>query len=377
MTVVRRFLDWLEDKFLLRANRIPALDGIRGWSIIMVFGVHFFARYQPKFYFTEPGGAAWAFLTVAHAGSFGVDLFFFLSGLLVYKSIMNKKPGALRFFYDRYRRLLPVIVFVTIYVAADTEWTKLFDNLFFLSIFNSPLIHFFTWPLVYEMYFYVLCAVLFIGCRRIAFTRSWPFFFLLVAALVFCEFEVNFRISFARFLGFFYGVALARLMADARLLAYLKRLPRLTWLVGLILFLYCRWLWGTGYFMAAHGNEHIKNLLFFSAVNGSLFLITASVLTRPSLLSRVFCFLPLRFIGIISYSLFMTHVLTMQIAQNVLRISTTGVWSMLANYVTTLACALGLAAFSFYYLERPYFVRHPLPTRPRCGEGATTGATSL
>ncbi len=362
-TAARRLLDWLEDVFLLRANRIPALDGIRGWAIVMVFGVHFFARYQPKFYFTEPGGLPWGLLTLAHAGSFGVDLFFFLSGLLVYKSISRKKPGALRFLFDRYRRLLPVIVFVTLYVAADTERTKLFDNLFFLSLFDSPLIHFFAWPLVYEMYFYVLCAALFIGCRRFSFTSGWPFFFAVVTALVVCEFEVRFRISFARFLGFFYGVALARLMADPRGLAYLKRLPRLTWLVGLLLFFYCRWLWGTGYFMAAPGNEHVKNLLFFAAVNGSLFLVVASALTRQSPLTRFFCFTPLRFVGIVSYSLFMTHVLAMQIAQNVLRVPVGGVWSMLANYALTLACALGLATFSFYYLERPYFAPPPRPTQ--------------
>lgn len=369
MQRLRGWLDSLEDMFLLRSNRIPALDGVRGWAILMVFNVHFFARYQPKFFFTEPDGALWSLLTIVHSGSFGVDLFFFLSGLLVYKSITNKKPGVLRFLYDRYRRLLPVIIFITLYVAADTERTKLFDNLFFLGIFNAPLIHFFTWPLTYEMYFYVLCAALFIAGRRFRFTAGWGFFFLLVAVLVYCEFTVKFRISFARFLGFFYGVALARLMADGRARALLTRLPRPTWLVGLALFVYCRWLWGSGYFMAAPGNDHVKTLLFFGAVDLSLFLIVASVLTRESLLTRIFSFLPLRFLGVISYSLFMTHVLAMQIAQNVFRIPVTGVWSMLANHVVTLAFAVGLACFSFSYLERPYFVppgkpqrRIPVPT---------------
>lgn len=357
----RRLRDRLAENFLLRGARIPALDGIRGWAILMVFNVHFFARYQPKFYFTEPGGAAWTALTIIHSGSFGVDLFFFLSGLLVYKSLMAKPVGALRFLYDRYRRLLPVIVFVTLYVAADTPPRRLFDNLFFLNIFNEPPIHFFTWPLVYEMYFYVLCAAVFIGCRRLRFVAGWPFFFALVTALIVCEFEVRFRISFSRFLGFFWGVALARLLAGEAGRRALAALPSWTWAVGLGLLLYCRWLWGSGWFMAAGGNEHLKNLLFFSAVNASLFLITASVMTRASMLSRIFSFTPLRFLGIISYSLFMTHMLALQITQNVVGIPVTNVWSMLANHAVTVLAATGLAMFSFYYLERPYFIRPASP----------------
>ncbi len=360
MSYIQYCIARFEASFQLQTNRIPALDGIRGWAILMVFNVHFFARYQPKFYFTDPGSLPWSLFTVVHAGSFGVDLFFFLSGLLVYKSLMTKQPGALRFLYDRYRRLLPVIIFVTLYVAADTPPKKLFDNIFFLGVFDSPLIHFFAWPLIYEMYFYMLCAVLFIGLGRYQATSGWAFFFCIVATLVVLEFEVKFRISFSRFLGFFWGVALSRLMGNQTTLAYLKRLPRLTWLVGLALFAYCRWLWGTDWFMTAGGNEHVKNLLFFAAVDGALFLIVASVLTRPSILTRIFCFKPLRFLGVISYSLFMTHMLAMQIAGNLCPIQVASPWSMLANHAVSLAAAMGLATFSFSYLERPYFVR-PVP----------------
>ena len=134
------------------------------------------------------------------------------------------------------------------------------------------------------------------------------------------EFEVRFRISFSRFLGFFWGVALARLLAVEAGRRALAALPSWTWAVGLGLLLYCRWLWGSGWFMAAGGNEHLKNLLFFSAVNASLFLVTASVMTRASILSRIFSFTPLRFLGIISYSLFMTHMLALQITQNLVGI---------------------------------------------------------
>ena len=362
MARLQSFLVAFGDVFQLHASRIPALDGIRGWAILMVFNVHFFARYQPQFYFTEPDSTPWTILTILHAGSFGVDLFFFLSGLLVYKSITAKKTGALHFLYDRYRRLLPVIIFITLYVAADTKPPRLFDNLFFLNIFDLPPIHFFTWPLVYEMYFYVLCAGVFIALRRFRLISGWPFFFTLVLACIVCEFEFRFRISFSRFLGFFWGVALARLLGTATGRDYLQRLPGWTWMVGLGLFLYCRWLWGSGYFMMAGGNEHLKNLLFFGAVDASLFCIVASVLTRKSILTRIFSFTPLRFLGIISYSLFMTHMLSMQIAQNVLGLTVAGLWSMLGNHVATLIFALGLAMFSFYYLERPYFTRPASPT---------------
>ena len=58
-------------------DRIPALDGIRGYAILLILQLHTFASFAPA----DPAGKAWKALS--GLGWCGVDLFFVLSGYLI------------------------------------------------------------------------------------------------------------------------------------------------------------------------------------------------------------------------------------------------------------------------------------------------------
>jgi peptidoglycan/LPS O-acetylase OafA/YrhL len=120
----------------LNARRIPELDGIRGIAIILVIGCHYevFAPHiwgLPKF------------------GWVGVDIFFVLSGFLITSVLLNLRgrDDSFRFFYDRrLRRILPpyIMFMVLIYAVSVAlgdhslySTREVVQNAFFLQSFHG------------------------------------------------------------------------------------------------------------------------------------------------------------------------------------------------------------------------------------------------
>ena len=86
----------------LPKGHIPALDGLRGWAILVVLLHHFTPQADGGNSVTRP------LLHLAHAGWVGVDLFFVLSGFLITGILLRTRetPGFFRNFYAR--RLLRI-----------------------------------------------------------------------------------------------------------------------------------------------------------------------------------------------------------------------------------------------------------------------------
>src|SRR5436190_6115107 len=95
--------------------RIGALQGIRGFAVALVFVVHhhtLFGEYAAERSWTS---AASVFFGVA--GHAGVDLFFVLSGALVYGLVLDRPMTFREFFGRRLRRLYPAFgVVLTLYL---------------------------------------------------------------------------------------------------------------------------------------------------------------------------------------------------------------------------------------------------------------------
>ncbi len=163
-----------------RVVRIPGLDGVRALGIVLVLCFH--------------GGLGWA-----SGGFLGVDVFFVLSGflitgLLVAEFRQHRGIGLLRFWGHRVRRLFPALLAVLAAVAlyawllapADTLAQLRGDALATLLYLNNwhqvagshdyfaalstprPLLH--TWSLSIEEQFYVLWPLVVLGVLRL--TRS-------------------------------------------------------------------------------------------------------------------------------------------------------------------------------------------------------------
>ena len=159
-----------------RLGRIPALDGVRALGIVLVLVFH--------------GGFRWA-----GGGFFGVDVFFVLSGflitgLLVSEYRQNAGIGLARFWGHRVRRLVPALLVLLVGIGCyglvlapsdtlgqlrgDAMATLLYVNNWHLAAAGQgyfadlntprPLLH--TWSLSIEEQFYLVWPLVVLGVLR-------------------------------------------------------------------------------------------------------------------------------------------------------------------------------------------------------------------
>jgi peptidoglycan/LPS O-acetylase OafA/YrhL len=165
-----------EKQVTKKQNNIRVLDGFRCIAILLVIGYHLQQR-NPLFVqrFSHPQiDALWTF------GSSGVNLFFLLSGFLLFMPyaraliFQDKWPSIRQFYFRRALRILPayyvaliieVFVFKPQYLQPD-HWKQLF--LFFILFMDSTRTTFQQlngafWTLAVEWQFYMLLPLLMLG----------------------------------------------------------------------------------------------------------------------------------------------------------------------------------------------------------------------
>jgi peptidoglycan/LPS O-acetylase OafA/YrhL len=157
----------------LSSKHIPALDGVRGIAILGVLFVHSYGLITRLL--SEQ--TAQSFGLVADAGSFGVDLFFALSGFLITGVLLDTKdsPNYFRNFYARrFLRLFPVyyaylflaaVVFPIVHLLLRTSMADYDGNWWWYILYlcnwkpghasSDPLLGHF-WSLAIEEQFYLL-----------------------------------------------------------------------------------------------------------------------------------------------------------------------------------------------------------------------------
>ncbi len=149
---------------------MPELDAIRGVAILLVFWFHGFMFFSP------PAGTVptWerAFLAGARQGGSGVNLFFVLSGFLITGILLDSvaKPDYYsRFYYRRALRILPAYYLLLLLLAGlgwvnfvhrHNSWAFLGLSFIYLSnvtpLFGVPMQYGPLWSLAVEEHFYLL-----------------------------------------------------------------------------------------------------------------------------------------------------------------------------------------------------------------------------
>ena len=304
-----------------RLPRIPALDGIRAVAVIAVLLFH--------------AGVSWM-----PGGSFGVDVFFVLSGFLITALLVGERDrsGTIKlggFYLRRARRLVPALVMVLLFVCVTwglllavktptlrgdalatmayvANWHFAFSGQGYFASFAapSPLLH--TWSLAVEEQFYLIwpLAVTFLLARGRSVVR-WA------AVLVALSFLSTLIQSLAGVWTdrLYYGTDTRAmpLLLGAVLGAWFIRRPATAALdrrnsaglqvVGLAAAV------AVGYFFGVvRGDSTALYRGGFLGLAACVVIVIASVALVPSgVLARVLSVQPMRYLGQISYGIYLWH----------------------------------------------------------------------
>src|SRR5581483_1777059 len=92
------------------AERIASMEGLRGLAVLLVFFVHFHALFRIYVDRESLSYACSRFLSVT--GHSGVDLFFVISGYLIYGAVLDRRIQYGRFLRRRVQRIYPTFLSV-------------------------------------------------------------------------------------------------------------------------------------------------------------------------------------------------------------------------------------------------------------------------
>ena len=167
-------MGWLTQKFELSrgggAHNVRPMEGLRGFAVFLVFLVHFVTLVKP---WIAENSDFLAFTKSLHTiGNTGVDLFFVLSGYLIYGSLLSRQQSFFGFMSRRIVRIYPAFVAVFVFymilsfafpaeskipTPAINGMIYLVQNFLLLpGLFPIEPMITVSWSLSYEMFYYLL-----------------------------------------------------------------------------------------------------------------------------------------------------------------------------------------------------------------------------
>ena len=335
-------------------STINNLQYLRGLAALMVVFAH----------------SSYVYINPTMFGAAGVDIFFFISGSVIYLSYGKSKTGPFHFFYRRASRVVPLYWIVNIFYATKfylTNEPNFTLKYFICSLFfipqHSSMYAGKIWPLVvqgwtlnYEMLFYLIFtisiwlsqkkAVIFAGLLIIALT--------VVGGLLSPADSVLAFYSRPQILEFVGGMALAH----AHTSGWLTKRP---WLgLGLPI--------GAMLLLGAEESEAYTQGIAWG-IAGGLIVLGAMALegwwvSRSAWLPRV--------LGDASYSIYITHLLTFHVLCKLVTsggiVAGLGFWGLAA---ANLCASAIVGVFLYWLVERPILTAMRRAWRPRAVPGTS------
>ena len=317
-----------------RSDRIPTLDGWRGIAILMVLFDHF----QVSLFGYCP-------IPWLQTGQHGVTIFFVLSGFLITSKLIEGPIDLKQFYIRRLFRLLPAAwAYLAFLLLLDRltmiHATPLSDIracvLFYRNYYHSPTaIHFagHFWSLSLEEQFYLLWPWVLVlagawrsrwiaiaGAAGCAIYRwiHWSYY----ANIPFANYQSQVRAD-----ALLVGCALALLLSEPSTRERAERYSSMFVVPSLALLVFC--------IARFHS---LPPLCEGVAIAG---LILASTLNSRLLVARTLSIVPLAWLGIVSYSIYLWQQLFIQLGSGTSRVLSL----LVALPVFSLA--------SFYFIEKP------------------------
>jgi exopolysaccharide production protein ExoZ len=316
-----------------QTTRISAMEGLRAYAVALVFVFH-------ASIIVEERSGPNPLLSWAKHGTYGVDLFFLLSGFLIAGLVVKPDFRYGNFLLHRIARIYPAMIGMFLLCIAGmvflrhesvTAW-QVVGNLLLLNgipggDFVTP-INNVTWSLAYEFAFYLIFPPLY---RWFGLWGSAAITALALIPLMLVD------ESCIRFMMFYAGAVVK-----------LRRLPVVPALAA------------ASYFLVTSLTSRETPIVLFVAVFLPVAMLFVSATLKPNWLSRIYSITPLRMIGNVSYSLYLLHPIALLAVKMALdRLHVAGAWFAAGLIAGGFALSFCMAAVSFALLERPYFLlRH-------------------
>ena len=328
---------WFE---LSQDGRNLPMEGLRGFAVFLVFLVHYTTLCEP---WTGAGlrplGDA-----LRTMGNIGVDLFFVLSGYLIYGSLIAREQRFGRFMVRRVQRIYPAFLAVfAVYLAlslafpgeskipADGALLYIVQNLLLLpGIFPIEPIITVAWSLSYEMFFYLTIPLLIalLMLRRWTPVQRIVFFALFAAAVS--------LVDHRRIVMFIGGILICELMKVVR------PPPAAAAVGGIALAL-------TSPFPAMPAQLRIALLMIGCCA------LCWHCFAAESIVSRALSWTPIRWLGNMSYSYYLIHGLSLKFAFMIFGLVVApGTDLFFVLLVPMFAATLVPSALLFLLIERPF-----------------------
>jgi exopolysaccharide production protein ExoZ len=289
-------------------GRLLPMEGLRGIAVALVFFVHYGSQLGDAFALTLPAAGR----ALQGLGHIGVDLFFVLSGYLIYGSLLRRHRPYGGFMLRRVQRIYPTFLVVlamqllVLLVSASggglprDGWERaqlLAANLLLLpGLFDIRAIVIVAWSLSYEMAFYLSLPVL----LALLGARSWPPLARVAALLGAVVLTQVVDWPHPRMGMFGCGMLLVELLALVQ-----DRLRVAGWLdaLALVAVPVCVVVLLAGPSWPVH---------FATLFLGS-FVLCAAAFGRDGVVARLLSVTPLRWLGNISYSYYLLHGLVLAV----------------------------------------------------------------
>jgi peptidoglycan/LPS O-acetylase OafA/YrhL len=347
------------------SSRYRALDGVRAVAISLVFLVHYVAVFRAW----APDDASTRQLAaeLAVLGNAGVDLFFGVSGILIYRGLLRSRAPYATFIRRRVVRIYPTFLavfglYVGLSIVLPSEskipadpWQAtvyMTANLLLLpGVFPiEPLIAV-AWSLSYEFLFYLATPLLVVAFRLRGWNPSARLGFLVAVSALVLLIDRRWSVSHMQMLYFVMGMVVFE-MSEARS-DFFGRSPfsSLAFTGALVLVLH---LIGSGALVG-----WTRFVITLPVYGG--FLLSALRENNP--VARMLSLPAVRWLGAISYSYYLMHGLTLKGVEYALRsvvapvaVTTTLYWiGLVLAFLLTCVSSAAL----FLLVEQRFSLRRP------------------
>jgi peptidoglycan/LPS O-acetylase OafA/YrhL len=364
------------------------MEGLRGLAILLVFFCHYNGIVGDPL--GLPDWAAYPLGVLGHFGASGVDLFFLLSGFLIYRTALRHNLNFLSFLRRRAVRIYPTFLVVfALYLLlfgvhlAPTRLPSgilnsvryVVENLLFLpGIFDIRAFISAAWSLSYEWFFYLAIPLIVHGFQLHRWSRPSRMLFFAVAATAYVGIVIVFGSHFpvfqfqdgtrVRMIMFASGILVYEALESQRLRALLTAPREYALLavagvcaVGLLVIYAAK---SSGVSVDGEWTTESGTIRMIPIFVGCLAL--GLVVLRPgNVLASAFSADWLRWTGNISYSLYLIHSVPMHLMGRILSHGPLRHLNPLSVFVLglpiTLAVVYVCSAMLFIFVERPLSLR--------------------